>query len=164
MADDNTPNSAPADPVAALNKAQAEFQSYVKRVQAQQPGSIPVFMMPSPQRGGAMPGWAFPPSVAMLPQGPGQFGASVARDVAAVEGTLTHALGSTFRLGVDVLNAALAGSVRLLNGISGAAYPESECGDEGCGCHSGCESCREESCGHDCCCDPCCQPSVGRCC
>jgi hypothetical protein len=96
------------------NKAQAEFQKYMKRMQAQ--GGIPGFMMP-----GGGPGWAVPPSLTMMPGG-GYFAA--APQGHHPEGSLTTRLGSTLRLGVDVLNAALAGGVRFLNGVSGAAYGE----------------------------------------
>jgi hypothetical protein len=141
-----------------LNKAQAEFQKYMKRMQAQ--GGIPGFMMPG---GEGAPAWAIPPSVAMFPRGsPGYF-APMPSAGGFGEGSLTHRLGSTLRLGVDVLNAALAGGVRILNGVSGAAYGEQayEGGGYGCGCGCGCgDSC----CGNDCCGCECCQPGVGTCC
>ncbi len=108
-----------------------------------------------------MPGWAVPPSVAMMP-GYGPFGPS---GEMAGSGSLTHRLGSTLRLGFDVVNAALAGGVRMLNGISdlGYGYAVSAYDHEGCGCD---DCCRDDCCGCDCCdcCEPCCHPGVGNCC
>jgi len=162
MANDEAPKPAPADASAsAMNKAQAEFQRYMKRMQGQQPGGAPVFMMPVGFHPGGenIPGWAVPPSVAMMPQGPGASGffAAMPQGGAGGEGSLTHSLGSTIRLGVDVINAALAGSVRLLNGMSGMAYGHPE---PGCGCNA----CSGGS-GTDCCgCEECCNPGVGTCC
>jgi hypothetical protein len=135
----------------APNKAQAEFEKYMKRMQAQ--GGVPGFMMPG---GEGMPGWAVPPSVAMFPRGgPGYF-APIAPAGEMGTGSLTASLGSTLRLGVDVLNAALAGGVRFLNGVSDAAYGERE--------HCDCGGCNDDPCGSDCCDCECCHPSVGNCC
>ena len=61
MADEQ--GAKPADPAAPLNKAQAEFEKYTKRVQGQQGGAMPVYMVPYPQGGNMGPGWAVPPSV-----------------------------------------------------------------------------------------------------
>ena len=150
MADEQ---GAKPDPAAALNKAQAEFEKYTKRVQAQQGGAVPVFMMPYPQGGNMGPGWAVPPSVAMLPRAPGGGGAAAA-------GSLTDSLGTSVRLSVDAINAALVGGVRLLSGIAGLAGGYDHAG-EGCGCESCCE---QECCGQDCCGCECCRPGVGSCC
>jgi hypothetical protein len=78
-------------------------------------------------------------------------------------GSLLSQLGSTLRLGVEVVNAALAGSARMLNGMSGLSYG-AEPGWYPGGCGSDC--CGQDCCGQDCCggCEPCCEPSVGRCC
>ena len=152
------------------NKAQAEFQRYMRRMETQQPGGAPAFMMPfavSPGNEGA-PVWAVPPSVAMLPHGPGSpgFFAAMPHGGALGQGSLTSSLGSTIRLGVDVVNAALAGSIRLLNGISGAAYSYGELGygHSDCGCHASCNCCADDCCGCDCCGCECCNPGVGTCC
>jgi hypothetical protein len=152
------------------NKAQAEFQRYKKRMEGQQPGGAPAVMMPFvvPPGSEGVPGWAVPPSVAMLPQGSGSPGFFATMPHGGVPGqsSLTSSLGSTIRLGVDVINAALAGSVRLLNGISGAAYGYGEpaYGHSGCGCDAGCDCCGDDCCGYDCCGCECCNPSVGTCC
>ncbi len=148
---------------AGQNKAQAEFQKYMKRMQAQ--GGIPGFMMPG---GEGAPGWAVPPSVAMFPrEGAGYF-APMHSAGGFGEGSLTHRLGSTLRLGVDVLNAALAGGVRFLNGMSGAAYGSRDHAGAGCGCGCGCgcgdNCCGSDCCGSDCCGCECCEPGVGTCC
>ncbi len=160
-----------------LNKAQAEFQRYMKRMETQRLGSGGGFMMPlaiSTGNEGA-PVWAVPPSVAMLPHGsgggPGFFAAIPSGDATGAS-LLTNSLGSTIRLGFDVINAALASSVRLLNGISGAAYGgygEQGHMHSGCGCHSGCDCgghdcCSHDCCGYDCCGCECCNPGVGTCC
>jgi hypothetical protein len=161
MANDEAPKPSAPDPAAALNKAQAEFQRYTKRVQGQQ--GVPVYVMPYPQGADAGPLWAVPPSIAMLPHrhgGPGFPSAAGAGD-----GSLSQSLGATIRLGVEAINAALAGSARFLNGISDMAHGYGGSGHESCGC--GCESCCEQSCcSQDCCdcCEPCCHPSVGSCC
>ncbi len=79
-------------------------------------------MMPLSARRGGDARWpAVPPSVAMMP-GYGSFGPS---GEAAGSGSLTHRLGSTLRLGFDVVNAALAGGVRMLTAsrISAMAMP-----------------------------------------
>jgi hypothetical protein len=152
------------------NKAQAEFQRYTKRMEGQQPGSAPAIMMPFavPPGSEGAPVWAVPPSVAMLPHGWGSpgFFAAMPHGGALGHSSLTSSLGSTVRLGVDVINAALAGSVRLLNGISGSAYgfDEQRYGYSGCGCHSGCDCCGDDCCGFNCCGCECCNPSVGTCC
>jgi hypothetical protein len=166
--DDDKNAAAPADVASAsMNKAQAEYQHYLKRVQGQNPGGMQGYIaMPA---GEGVPGWAVPPSVAMLAHGPGGYYAAMPQGGPhGGQGSLTHSLGSTIRLGVDVVNAALAGGVRLLNGISGAAYGHGEQGhghhDCGCGCNSGCDCCGDDCCGSDCCGCECCQPGVGSCC
>lgn len=136
----NTPSSSGA--AAALNKAQAEFDKYTRRVQAQRAGMVSAL---------GAPGWAMPPSVTMLPRHPGGGGG------AAAPGSLTATLGDSLRLGLDVLNAGLAGGVRLLNGIAGLTGTD----HEGCGCKS---CCPPDCCEPDCCGCECCNPGVGTCC
>jgi hypothetical protein len=173
MANDESSKPASAEAAASMNKAQAEFQRYMNRIHAQQPGGAPAFMMPAGFAPGSegMPAWAIPPSIAMLPQAPGSPGFFMPMPPAggAGDGSLTTLLGSTFRLGIDVVNAALTGGVRLLNGMSGAAhvYGAQDCGHAGCGC----PACRQSCCGNDCCgydccgcCEECCHPGVGTCC
>jgi hypothetical protein len=77
--------------------------------------------------------------------------------------SLGDGAGQAIRLGVELVNAALARSLRMLNelGESYGAYGWDD--DCGCGCGGGC------SCGYDCCrvmgcgCGRC-EPSVGSCC
>jgi hypothetical protein len=161
---DNMNASAPADAAAAsMNKAQAEYQRYLKRMQGQNQGGMQGHIaMPAGHEG--VPGWAIPPSVAMLPHGSGGYYAAMPPGGPHGQGSLTDSLGSTIRLGVDVINAALAGGVRLLNGISGAAYGYGERGHghHGCGCGGHCGG--DDCCGSDCCGCECCQPGVGSCC
>src|SRR4051794_38602260 len=119
--DDDKNDAAPA----SINKAQAEHQRYLKRMQGQQQGGMQSGMqgfMALPAGNEGVPGWAVPPSVAMLPHGAKGYYAVMPQGAPHGQGSLTHSLGSTIRLGVDVINAALAGGVRLLNGVSGAAY------------------------------------------
>ena len=152
-----TQDSAKTDEVTP-NKAQAEFEKYMKRMQSQ--GGVPGFMMPS---GEVVPGWAVPPSIAMLPGGTAGF----APRASSGAGSLGDSLGSTLRLGIDVLNAMLAGSVRLLEGVSGAAHGGGGYSAESCGCGGGCgcnDCCGPSCCGTSCCECECCQPSVGTCC
>jgi hypothetical protein len=166
--DDDKNASAPADAASAsMNKAQAEYQRYLKRMQGQNQGGMQGYIaVPAGNEG--VPGWAVPPSVAMLTNGSGGYYAAMPQGGPQGHGSLTDSLGSTIRLGVDVINAALAGGVRLLNGISGAAYGYGEqgYGHQGCGCscNSGGDCCGDDCCGSDCCGCECCQPGVGSCC
>ena len=181
----------PARSAGTKTKAQIEFEKYKARVGA--PGAAAGTMRGAFARGagfpagpasfpgagpggfaGGLPGWALPPSIAALPPGPGgAFFGPGAPGPGFPGGSVGDRLGETLRLGLDVLNAGLAGSVRLLGGLSGiasglgtAAWP----GHGGsCGCGGGCEcdSCATP-CGYDCCCalgaDRCCRSSVGSCC
>jgi hypothetical protein len=151
-------------------KAQAEFERYKAQGGAvQQPygfapthdpraaGMYPVIL---PYPGNSGPGWGVPPSVAMLPYPPGPGGMQ-----AAAGGSLADQLGSTLRLGIDVVNAVLVGGIRVLTGFSGYGAGEHS---EGHGCSCGCcDPCKSECGGYDCCCvfgEQCCHPSVGTCC
>jgi hypothetical protein len=190
MADDNTPKE-PASKVrpratSARNKAQAEFDRYKARVggQARAGGAAgfgrpPAFSIQGMPIGGwpgeapfpgAPPGapWSAPmpwPAPYATGPTPPQLG----------PGTLTDRLRTTLRLGVDVVNATLAGGLRVMGGLSDIAawswsdpsrgyrsHSGSSCGygyaSQSCGCHS--------SCGCDCCAvlsDPCCSPGVNSC-
>ncbi|HEY2661453.1 MAG TPA: hypothetical protein VGI79_17170 [Caulobacteraceae bacterium] len=146
MVDDQTQQAAPQDGPAgaAPNKAQEEFAKYQRRMQAQPAGPIPggVFYA------NAGPSWAVPPSIAMLPPYAGAPPPPTA-------GSLTEGLGASLRLGIDLINAALAGGVRILGGFADA-YGHEDCG---------CESCCEPTCCEPDCCDcDCCHPGVGNCC
>ena len=141
MADNQGNQSAPqsGSTPAAPNKAQAEFDKYKTRMQ----GGAPAGGSSHPEG----PSWAVPPSVTMLPR--------FADGAASATGSLADSIGPTLRLGLDVINAALSGSARLLGGFS-SAYGHEDCG---------CESCCEPSCCEpDCCGCECCHPGVGNCC
>ncbi len=179
MARDDNPKASSPETTPAT-KAQVEFQRYkagpgASQAQAGTAGNQ-VFMHPInfPQNGPALPHWAFPPSMAALPQplvSAGLYPSMMQPGIVAT-GSLQERLGSTLRLSIDVVNAALAGGVRVLGGISNMAY---RLGDEGmeqagygsCGswCDDGCVTRYNY---HDCCgCSACgnhCHPSVGTCC
>ena len=138
-----------AQPPAQESKAQAEFARYKQRVEA----SGPTAPFASPLPVGAVPAWSLQPAFAAAGP-PGAAGSSTTTSV-------MQGLGTTIRLGVDVLNAALANSVAMLGGASRAWSSSYGCG---CGCDDCCECC-----GYDCCCVMscrcgCCEPSVGTCC
>jgi hypothetical protein len=144
MATDTTTPSAP-------NKAQAEFDKYARRRDAQAAGF------------GPFPGdglsWNVPLGVGMAPadlDGP-RLGGAV-RDIEKAAGGVAESLGTTVRLGVDLLNAALFSGVKILGGFTGAYGGQYE---HGCGCESCCEP---ECCEPDCCGCGCCRPGVGSCC
>ena len=130
--------------------------------------------------GGGAQGWPWPPSVVpMVPPGmsaPGYPGVSAPGFQGATD-TVGGRLGSTLGLGVDVVNAMLAGSIGLLQRIgAGYGYAPQAYGSYGYGCGGGCgcgggsgcgDPCMTD-CGYDCCCElgcgTCCNPSVGNCC
>jgi hypothetical protein len=72
------------------------------------------------QAGGATAAWAFPPSVTALPQAPGgaAFQPGITQAGAVSAGSLSETLGSTLRLGVDVVNAGLVGVLNVLGGLA----------------------------------------------
>jgi len=115
----------------------------------------------SPSPMGALPPWAMPPSFS-LPQPPQGWAMltqpGVVQPAPLAVGPLGDRLGSTLRLGIDVINMALAGSLRLLGRMDDGGHAP------GCGGHS----CAEHCGGYNCCCvfehGDCCTPSVGNCC
>ena len=156
--------TAAADPGATLNKAQAEYQRYLQRMAKQPQGSTIPGYVAVPAGVDGMPSWAVPPSMATMMPG----GAGVAMHPGVPQqSSLTESLGSTIRLGVDLINAALAGGARVLNGMAGGTYGYEHSGHHGggCGCGDcGCDCCADDCCGTDCCGCTCCQPGVGSCC
>lgn len=184
MATKKKPEAAtPAEPTAEETKAQAAFEEYKKRMDGFQARGTrgrdanvgqP---LPPPYRPGmpgshpsGMPGWAFSPPPGVMPQPPAhQFTTPKQPNISLGSGgVLFESLGNMIRLGVDVLNAGLAGGLQIIEGFSG---------QESCDC----DSCRhgspyhhphDYSHGHhgygDCCCnhgDPSCgcNPSVHNC-
>lgn len=111
----------------------------------------------------ALPPWAMPPSFS-LPQSPQGWGGmlpqpGLVQPAPLAVGSLGDRLGSTLRLGIDVINMALVGSLRLLGGIGHGNHEHGGCGSHSCAEHCG---------GYNCCCvfehNDCCTPSVGNCC
>lgn len=116
----------------------------------------------------ALPPWAMTPSFS-LPQLPPGWGGmlpqpGLVQPAPLAAGSLGDRLGSTLRLGIDVINMALVGSLRLLGGIGHGNHEHGDGGYCGCGSHSCAEHCGS----YDCCCvfehNDCCTPSVGNCC
>jgi hypothetical protein len=164
MAESDPPTPDPAEP----NQAQTEFHSYKDRLQ--QPGagapsqaasgSGASFASPLPTA--AVPAWSLrpgPPAPYGPPgaSGPGSYGAPAASGGGGY-GAIMDGMGTTIRLGVEVLNAALSGGLQMINSYGGGW------GSEPCECAE-CNPCG----GYDCCsvmgsgCG-CCEPSVGSCC
>jgi hypothetical protein len=165
---------------AGPNKAQAEFEKYTERrrkeaaagASASEPASAfrPEVVGSSPFPGGGL-SWAVPLGVGMAPAylgggqpGPGGQGAGGDGGLGEAVAGLTAGIGTTARLGVDLLNAVLFNSVKILGGFTDA-YGHGHQEDCGCGGGCGCESCCEPSCcAPDCCGCECCSPGVGSCC
>ena len=125
------------------NPAQAAFGKYRARL-AGQPMGMPPW--------GTSAGWPpMPPSAMMA----GAYPQTMPHPL----GSLSHRLGSTLRLSVDLLNATLVSAAHALGGYGSLQRPGYGCG-EGCGCHDGCRN------HHDCCREmgvACCYPGVHGC-
>lgn len=145
-----------------LNEAQREFQRYKARMGAMggMPGAMPgPMVLPW-----AAPAWAMPPSFAPMQPPPG-VGLPPPAQPGQAAGAVAGRLGETFRLGVDVLNAALANTLTAIGGFTAAApgwgygygYGHHPHSYRDCGCSSCCEA-------MSCCCDSCCSPNVCGCC
>lgn len=167
--------SEPSTPAPGPNKAQAEFERYTQRRRAKASGEgAPNAAAPGPLPSENLT-WAVPLGVGMAPAFPGGLGSGAggperrgAGGLYDSGGALTASIGTTVRLGVDLLNAMLSNGVKILGGFSDAygygAHGHCGCG---CGCGSGytCDSCCEPSCCEpDCCGCECCHPGVGSCC
>ncbi|MGR4865700.1 hypothetical protein [Caulobacter sp. LARHSG274] len=162
----------PSTPAAGPNKAQAEFDKYARRRKAQAesgvsaPGSAatggPKVAASGSFSGGTL-SWAVPLGVGMAPAYPGGPGMGPGgQDPGG--GGLIAGIGTTARLGVDLLNAALFSGVKILGGFTGA-YDHGRHEDCGCGSGYACGSCCEPSCCEpDCCGCESCHPGVGSCC
>ena len=147
MSDTTGSGAATPKPAQPTNAAQDAFGKYKSRLAA-----APAFMPHAGWHGGAhgAPPWGMPPSFAAMP------GAAASPHPM---GSLTERLGATVRLGVDLLNAALASGASALGGV--ASFEQRMWGAES--HHHGCDCC---GCGEDCCetmgCD-CCRPGVHGC-
>ena len=139
-------------PASGATAAQEAFGKYKARL-AVGPVAMPV-----------MPGWGMPPSMGALPgYPPGYPYAASGPERPHPMGSLTERLGATIRLGVDLLNAALASGASALGGGM-APHPGGPWGGHGCGGGCGCE--RGDRCGYDCCevmASECCRPGVHGC-
>jgi len=137
------------------NTAAAEFARYKARLaEGAMPMMMPVMMPPGGMSAAGMPSWAVPPSLAA-------FGAPAQAAGGGVR-SIGEGLGSTVRLGIELLNAVLASSAGALGGAA-MMLPQGEqrWGEHGCGCGGHC------GCGTDCCAAfgcQCCEPGIHGCC
>lgn len=157
------------EPFPEVNKAKAAFEEYKKRTAASadkmwskdvkfkqpltgQPLMQPFMNMPQPPFAA--------PSGSMSQ--PFLYNSQAPYIPAGLSGApLFNSIGSMLRLGVDFINASLAGGLQLMEGFSG--------GGDCCGSsYTGCSCCSEPvcCCGDASCCEPCscCNPSVHNCC
>lgn len=143
-----------ATTTAPPNKAEAEFAKYAQR-RAQEAAATASNPFPD----GSL-SWVVP--VGMTPAYPGGPPPGGGGDGT---GGLATGIGTTLRLGVDLLNAVLSNSVKVLGGFT-AAYGGGHGEERGCGGGCGCESCCEPTCCEPSCCSGCgcCNPGVGSCC
>lgn len=134
-------------PGSGTTEAQQAFGKYKARL-----AGGPMMMMPP------MPGWAMPPSMGPLPfYPPGYPYAPQSAESPHPSGSLSERLGATLRLGVDLLNAALASGAHALGGGM-AGYGQWDA--------HGCECSCCNPCGYDCCAvmgQECCRPGAHGC-
>lgn len=109
-----------------------------------------------------LPPWTMPPAFSLppAPQGwPGMLPQpGLVQPAPQAVGGLGERLGSTLRLSIDVVNMALAGTLRWLGGAEHAAWDAHCCVPRHVHHHHGCDCCGVF--GHDCGCTP----HVGNCC
>jgi hypothetical protein len=160
-----TTGAARAKSPAQESKAQAEFARYKDRVGE---GATRAAAFASRLPTSAVPAWSLqPPLPGPPPAAGGPVGWGTPTGPASVDTqSVTQSLGTTIRLGVDVLNAALSSSLTMLGGGVGAARRGESCrcggGCDRCGpCE--CDCCDVFECGCGCGCGSC-EPSVGTCC
>jgi len=182
MADEKSPKETASKAesrrrAAPRNQAQAEFDRYKTRVGAAARAAAPGGGFAGPPAfsigAGAIPGWGGGPTMMVGSPWGGDapyggmglpYGALTAPPPVPPD-SLTERLRYTMRLGVDVLNATLAGGLRVLGGVSemanwaGGMYASQRGYGQG---HGGC-GCGHASCGCDDCCDSCCHPGVSSC-
>lgn len=150
--------SDPPTPAAEPTPAQAEFARFKNDTMQPTRGAAAGFATPLPTA--AVPAWSLAPAhPAPPPSGHGP-GWGPAPSSGTGYASIIDGVGSTIRLGVEVLNAALSSSIVMLNAAGGWGRESYGYADPG-GCGGGC--------GYDCCavlgagCG-CCEPSVGSCC
>ena len=161
MAESDPPTT---EPVAEATKAQAEFARFKNRAeQAAAAATGPGASFASPLPSSAIPAWSLQPAPGA--PGPREAGSGPWGPAAPSGGgkyaSIVDGVGTTIRLGVEVLNAALSSSLTMLNGVG-------DTGGRGLGSY-GCDACSAcgGQCGYDCCsvlgsCG-CCEPRVGTC-
>jgi hypothetical protein len=172
MAESDPPRKRPAGkaakPAAKATRAQAEFARFKgQQSAAAAAGSGVAFASPLPTA--AVPAWSLQPPPPPPPSPPGYgprpgppWGPAAAAPFAGSSPSIVEGVGSTIRLGVEVLNAALSSSLVMLTGVGDAVgWGRGTPGYDDCGCGG-------DQCGYDCCCvmgcGGCCEPSVGTCC
>jgi hypothetical protein len=157
-----------AKPPTEESKAQAEFARYKERVEgaSDETSTQPSFATPLPR--GGVPAWSLqPPMYATAPVGAGPPDWVSPSPGAAGSQSVVEGAGQAIRLGVELVNAALSRSVRMLNGLGDTVGMAAWGERYGCDCGSCCDCC--DPCGYDCCyvlgcgCRRC-EPSVGSCC
>jgi len=116
-----TTGTARAKSPAQESKAQAEFARYKDRVGE---GATRAAAFASRLPTSAVPAWSLqPPLPGPPPAAGGPVGWGTPTGPASVDTqSVTQSLGTTIRLGVDVLNAALSSSLTMLGGGVGAAW------------------------------------------
>ncbi len=173
-------------PAPQKTAAQAEFDRHKARAAAAQPApnagpgiGFQAYNMPPQTSMGAAP-WGmqatvvpWPPTPTMTAPMAGQYPQQGGAPMQP--GSMGDRLGSTLRLGLDLLNAGLAGGVRALGGLTelsqsvggwayGGHHPQGghHCHGECNCCHSYYDCCDVMNHHHGCGCG--CEPSVGSCC
>jgi len=160
MADSDpaTPEPAP-EPATETSQAQDEFAQYKLRME--QAGASAGAPFASPLSASAVPAWSLQrPAAGPGPDGhgPAPSGTSAAR----AGGSIVDGVGTTIRLGVEALNAALSSGLQMLNGVGDAVgWGQESCDCEECnpGGPVAYDCCSVMGCGGGCC-----EPSVGSCC
>jgi hypothetical protein len=158
MADSDPPTKRPAR---KATRAQAEFARF-KGQQSAAAAAGPGAAFASPLPTAAVPAWSLqPPPPPLAPPGYGPPWGPTSPSAGSYT-SIVDGVGSTIRLGVEVLNAALSNSLVMLTGVGDAVGWGRGTSGYGDGCSCG------DQCGYDCCCvmgcGGCCEPSVGTCC
>lgn len=178
MVESKKPRRAPAAPTPAKTKTKAatEFRRFqeARAAAGVEANATSMGSTTDPSTTGTsspgLPPWPSPPSFSLpqIPQMPHGWAGmlpqpGMVQPAPLAVGPLGDRLGSTLRLGIDVINMALAGSLRLLGGGGWGGHAQCHGGNHG---HHGgcCDPCG----GHDCCevfeHEGCCNASVGTCC
>jgi hypothetical protein len=151
-----------AEPTPEASKAQAEFARYKDRV-SQPAGEATGAGAPfaSPVAMSAIPAWSLQrPPIASAHGGHRQAPPSARAPSGGDYASIIGGVGTTIRLGVEALNAALSSGISMLSGVAEpAGWGQDRCGCDVCIASSGYDCCSALGCG-----SACCEPSVGTCC